>query len=237
MYLDFNYKIITLGILVFISSNCAPVASDMQSAKLLGKGGLDITLNRGNLEYKGTFESEIGSGEYEEFNHVQENYGVLVGFGLTDKIDLRARIENISINNNILDFPDFRLISFGTKYSIFKDRLSLYVPFGSYKAVDEDDQDGLNLIEPTILFTKTIQDNFEINPSAKIIIPFDDMMVAIEDIGMAFNLGFGLHPKGSIKKFELTKAILRAEYGLYVQDLGAESYPSHITLGVTYKIK
>ena len=69
---DFNYKIVTLGILVFISSNCAPVASDMQSAKLLGKGGLDITLNRGNLEYKGTFESEIGSGEYEEFNHVQE---------------------------------------------------------------------------------------------------------------------------------------------------------------------
>ena len=237
MYLDFNYKLVILSILVFISSNCAPVASDMHSAKLLGKGGLDITLNRGNLEYKGTLESEIGSGEYEEFNHVQENYGVLVGFGLTNKIDLRARIENISINNNILDFPDFRLISFGTKYSIFKDRLSLYVPFSTYKIVDDNDEDDRNLIEPTILFTKTIQDNFEINPSAKIIIPFDDMMVAIEDIGMAFNLGFGLHPKGSIKKFELTKAILRAEYGLYVQDLGAESYPSHITLGVTFKIK
>ena len=103
--------------------------------------------------------------------------------------------------------------------------------------VDDNDEDGLNLIEPTILFSKTIQDNFEINPSAKIIIPFDDMMVASEDIGMAFNLGFGLHPKGSIKKFELSKAILRVEYGLYIPVLGVESYPSHITLGVTFKIK
>ena len=84
----------------------------------------------------------------------KKNYGVLVGFGLTDKIDLRARIENISINNNILDFPDFRLISFGTKYSIFKDRLSLYVPFSTYKIVDDNDEDDRNLIEPTILFTK-----------------------------------------------------------------------------------
>ena len=53
----------------------APVASDMQSAKLLGKGGLDI-INR--IEYKGTFESEIGSA-YEEYKTG------LVGFGLTDK--------------------------------------------------------------------------------------------------------------------------------------------------------
>ncbi len=236
MYLNFNHKIVILSILVFISSNCAPVTSDMQSAKLLGRGGLDITLNRGNLDYKGTFESEIDSEENEEFNSVQENYGVLVGFGLTDKIDLRARIENIDINNNIAEGRDFRLISFGTKYSILKDRLSLYVPFSTYNTGDENEGDDLNLIEPTILFTKTIQNNFEINPSAKIIIPIDEM-AENEDTGMAFNLGFGFYPKGSIKKFELSKAILRAEYGLYIPSLDAESYYSHTTLGVTFKIK
>ena len=147
VYLNFNHKIVILSILVFISSNCAPVTSDMQSAKLLGRGGLDITFNRGNLDYKGTFESEIDSEENEEFNSVQENYGVLVGFGLTDKIDLRARIENIDINNNIAEGRDFRLISFGTKYSILKDRLSLYVPFSTYNTGDENegthlDRDG-----------------------------------------------------------------------------------------------
>ena len=120
LYLDFNYKLFILSILIFISSNCAPLASDMQNAKLLGKGGLGITLNRGNLEYKGTFESEIGSGENEEFNNVHENYEFNVGFGLTHKRDLIARIENISINNNILDFPDFRLISFGTAIVFLK---------------------------------------------------------------------------------------------------------------------
>ena len=65
-----NYKIYILSIMFLISMNCAPITSDMQSAKTAGQGGIEITMNVGSLEMDSDDEMVESEGS------VQDNFGV-----------------------------------------------------------------------------------------------------------------------------------------------------------------
>ena len=218
-----------LVIILFISSNCAPITSDMQSAKLTGKGGIELTLDKGSLDY----ESE-GDGELSD---IQDNFGLLFAYGLSEKLDIRGRYEGIKINDleGSGDEPlEFSLMRVGLKYGILKNKLALYLPYSIY--YNSEGESGPKTLEPTLFYTKTIKDAFELSPSAKVILPMDDEMN--DDLGLAFNLGFGLNPGRLLKKVEFEKAVLRAEWGIYLPtDSEGTAWYSHSTIGLSYKIK
>ena len=54
----------------------------------------------------------------------------------------------------------------------------------------------------------------------------------------AINLGLGVNPGSLLKKVEFERAMLRAEYGLYLPiDSEGDAWFSHTTFGLTYRIK
>ena len=111
-------------ILLLILFNCAPITSDMHSAKTIGKGGIEITLNSGTLDYEDA-ESSI--------SEMQDNLGAHVALG--EKLDIRGRFETLQING-VEDLgetiEDVTLFSLGLKYGLFKDKFAIFLPYDIY---------------------------------------------------------------------------------------------------------
>ena len=223
---SFSLFIVTL----LVSFNCAPITSDMQSAKSIGKGGIELTLNTGSLDYDDSDGNSMSG--------VQDNFGAHIAYGLGDKFDVRGRFENINVSDlNGLDESgegvDITLFSIGIKYGIFKDKLALYLPYDIYYS---DGESGPETLAPTLIYTKTLKEAFEVNPSAKWIMPMNEETDS--DPGLAINLGLGVNPGSLLKKVEFERAMLRAEYGLYLPiDSEGDAWFSHTTFGLTYRIK
>ena len=107
-----------LVIVLFILSNCAPVTSDMQSAKLTGKGGMELTIDKGTLDY---------DSDENQISEIQDNLGLLFAYGLSEKFDLRGRYESINLNNIDNDGDEitkYSLMRLGLKHGIITKRLS-----------------------------------------------------------------------------------------------------------------
>ena len=224
MKIKINDKIYILSIILLIATNCAPITSDMQSAKTAGQGGIEITMNVGSLEMDSDDEMVETEGS------VQDNLGGSFAYGITDNIDVRARFENIeipSIEGAEGEMPSYSLMSFGIKYGILEDRLAFYLPYSSYNT-DEEGADPANLIAPTLLYTATMGDAFELTPSVKYLVPLGDI-AEDNDPGLAYNLGFGYQLFG--------KFTLRGEWGQYIPGGDDGTTFSQTSFGLTYKLK
>ena len=220
-----NDKIYVLSMILLISMNCAPITSDMQSAKTAGQGGIEISLSSGNVSMDS--ESSDDDIEMQVDGEVQSNSGGSFAYGITDNIDLRARYENIEITAMPSEVS-FSMLSFGLKYGILEDKLALYVPYTMYNS-DDDSTDAAKVISPALLYTSIFKEKYEITPSIKYILPVGDT-ADDNDPGLAYNLGFGYHITD--------KFTFRGEWGQYIpSDSEDNSTYSQTTFGLTYKIK
>ena len=140
--------------MVFVSFSCAPVFSDLQSAKLVGKGNFETTPNF-------TTTSWTANGETD---HIQNHFGFQLGYGLSNRVDLRARYEFIGGDKDVADVK-LNVFGIGPKISLLKDRIAAYVPIGFAFGGDVEGIDEIEL-QPTLLFTIPVGENVEINPSA-----------------------------------------------------------------------
>jgi len=198
--------IFVLSILVTILSySCAPVFSDLQSAKLVGKGNFETTPN-----FTTTSFSDEG-----ETDHVQNHFGVQFGYGLSNRIDLKARYEYIAIPNED-ETLKANIFGIGPKISLLKDRIAAYVPVGFAVGGDVDGIDEFE-IQPTLLFTVPVGKYLEINPSVKGIIG--------EEFYCAFNLGLGLSTN-------LNRYVIRPEYGILLNP-GESGMVGQFSIGTT----
>ena len=175
--------IFSMIFVLILSCSCAPVFSDLQSAKLVGKGNFEATPNF-------TTTSLTADGETD---HIQNHFGFQLGYGLSNRIDLRVRYEYISIED-----VNANVFGIGPKVSLLKDRIAAYVPIGFAFGKDVDGIDEFE-VQPTLLFTLPVGEYVEINPSVKGII-------GSEFYG-AFNLGLGISTN-------LNKYVIRPEYGI-----------------------
>ena len=153
---------------------CAPVFSDFQSAKLVGRDRVEITPSASTVSVSG-----------EDGGHVQDEYGVQVATGVVDRLDLRARYVRAEGVNGI---------AFGPKLSVVKDKVALSVPVGF--AFGEDVESGKTwAVHPTLLLTGPVNSHLEVNGSLKGLIPLSrdggDTLVA-------FNVGLGV---GDLEKW------------------------------------
>jgi hypothetical protein len=95
---------------------CAPVFSDFQSAKLAGRDRVEVTPSASTVSVSGS-----------DGGHVQDEYGLQVGVGVLDRLDLRARYVRVGGFNGV---GGINAVGFGPKIGLVKDRLALAVPVG-----------------------------------------------------------------------------------------------------------
>jgi hypothetical protein len=192
-----------------IVSACAPVFSDLQSAKLVGKGKVEVTPG---------FSSVSFSGE-EDSGHVQNHAGLQVATGVHDKVDLRVRYERVMVE----DGPGINVLGFGPKVQLLKDHIAAYLPVGF--AFGGDIETGKTwAVHPTLLLSGQVHPNVEVNGSAKYLVPLHEEG---GDNLLAFNVGLGLGPAQG-------RWALRPEFGMLFNP-GEEGHFNQFSIGLSIR--
>jgi hypothetical protein len=193
---------------VLILLNGCYTYSSLQSAKLLVKGKYEITPSYSSISFSNDGESE----------KVSDNFGIQLGLGISDKVNLRFRYEQISP-----DFPginSYSFLSLEPKFSLEKDRVAFSVPFGLFTGSNIEESDAFQ-IHPSLYFTMPVSKNIEINFSPKYLIFLEENT---DDL-VAINAGLGLST-------DLSKWAVRPEIG-YLFNPGEEGHYFSFSLGVS----
>ena len=205
----------TLACTLAFLTGCVAPFSDIQSAKLLGKGNVEVTPSYSSV-------SVTSEGETE---HVQNHLGVQAGFGLLEFMDLRVRYERITGDLDEEESFGVNVIGFGPKFRLAKNWLALYVPVGF--AFGEDIEVGETWqVHPTLLATFPFGKSFELNPSAKVMIPLKKNEL---DTLYAFNLGAAIST-------DVSKWAIRPEVGICTNFEGGHFMHFSIGLSVSSKL-
>lgn len=190
--------------------SCAPVFSDLQSARLVGDG---------NLEFTPSY-SSVSFGNDGESSSVQDHFGIQGGYGISEKVDLRARIEYINVNNADSGGDiNVTVIGIGPKFQLIEDRMAAYIPIGAGFGPNIETSQSWQM-QPTLLFTFPITETIEFNPSAKYLIQFAE---DTENL-VAFNFGLGIGEYG--------RFVIRPEFGL-LYNPGEDGHYSHASIGIS----
>ena len=177
--------------ILFFTNSCAPVFSEMQSARTAGKNQVEGTASF----------SSVGFSEDGESNHIQNHAGFQAAYGLSDAVDLRVRYAAVWLDGDIGEV-NVNILAVGPKFSIIKDRLSGYLPLGFAFGSDVDSDVNTWQFHPTLIGTIPVIEKLEFNPSFKVLLPFESEAT----VATAINLGLGI---------KLTERLtLRPEYGI-----------------------
>ena len=200
--------ILLLSLLTVFISCFAPVFSDLQNAKLLGPGKIEVTPSFSTVSYSSEGES----------GHLQNHFGIQGGVGIFSLMDFRLRYEYINVDTNGGDPFHANILGFGPKFKLIKDVMAFYVPVGFAFSEDIETADTWQ-VHPTLLTTLRLNKYIEFNPSAKILIPFKSEQSTL----VAFNLGIGLSA-------DLDRWAVRPEIG-FLLNPGESGYYWHLSLG------
>lgn len=194
--------------------SCAPLSSDLQSARMVGKKRVEITPGHSTVQF-----AEEKPQQHEKKSS-QESSGRLVGlqvaYGLSDKVDLRLRVEHF-------EYREFtaNVFSIGPKIRLVKDRVALYLPvwFVDFKPVQ---------LQPTVLLTfPLVKNKIEFNPSVKSLLSVGGYDPNT-GIMFACNGGLGISTN-------LAKWALRPEYGV-VYDVREKCRYMNFSIGLTLNL-
>lgn len=200
-------RICTILSIYSFQSCIAPVFSDLQSARLVGKKNVELTPSY----------STVGFNEDGESEGIQNHIGAQMAVGLSDKVDLRVRFEHVWLKNDDEGY-DEQILGLGPKISLVKDRVAAYLPVGAALSDFSTFQ-----FHPTILFTVPVVSNqIDFNPSAKYLISFCEDC----DNFLALNLGMALSN-------DLNKWAFRTEYGFLFTPDESGSY-RQFSFGFSY---
>ena len=193
---------------------CAPVFSEMQSARMLKKGQTELTGHYSAVSLNAEGETE----------KVQNQVGLQLGTGVADNVNLRVRLERISsaIDEEFFDdLPSIYAVGFGPKLGNPGGNVAINLPVGFAFGEDVRTEKSWEF-QPTLLFTVPVTPQFEINPSGKALIPIGNPDL---DVLVAFNLGLGISS-------DLNRWALRPEVG-YLFNPGEDGHYFHWSLGVS----
>lgn len=184
-------------------SSCAPIFSEVQSARMVGKNNFEVTPAFSTVNF--AFE-----GEREE---VQKQFGLHMAYGISDKVDLRVRYENVL-------GQEINVLAIGPKINIVENKVSVYLPIGSYIG------DGMSIemmqFHPTLLLTQPIIDNkIEFTAAPKLLIPFSSGAETL--VALNFNLALS---------DDLNRWAIRPEYG-FLFNPGEEGHYGQFSIAMS----
>ncbi len=183
----------------------APVSNPFESAN---------TLDKGQLEEMGNYSLAILSWEDENnerrTDHSNNNLGLRVGYGLTDRIDLKFRYERLLpvTGDDKLKLNGLNYFTLSPRYSFIPDKLAGGVDLSlyTYKVKETEDtgsySDSEFAISPKFAFTMAPEENLDITVSTKI-----DFFTQGSGTFWHVNLGFGFST-------DISKWSVRPEFGI-----------------------
>jgi hypothetical protein len=205
--------ILTVGSL--LAAGCAPVFSDLQSAKLVGRDRVEVTPAYTYVQHSDTsIESSSppccgGPDDDGESSKLQDEWGLQLATGVHERIDLRARYVYVE---------GIHVLGFGPKLGLVRDKVALHLPVGFAFGEDVDSGESWQ-IHPTLLLTAPVNRHVELNASAKALIPFSD-----GDTLAAFNVGAGFG--------DLDRWAIRPEIG-FMFNPGDSGHYTQFSVGFT----
>ncbi len=190
---------------------CAPVFSELQSARTVGKNRVELLPH-----YTRSFFSADG-----ETDGVQSHLGIQAAYGITDKFDLRLRFEHIWLGD---EDDGTQVIGIGPKLNIVDEIFSGYVSVG--RALGEG-SDNSWIIQPTALVTWPAVDHIlDINLSPKYLLTLG------EDQSDYFAANLGLAVSTNLDRWAV-----RPEYGMcFPLAEGSEGNFGQFSIGFSYTI-
>lgn len=172
-----KYVHVFLFLTFVVSQGCVTIFSEFQSAETLGKGNYEVTPSASIVAYYDEYESE----------RAQNSIGVQYGYGITDKLDLKTRLEIPWVSDEIAPFGDIFVFGFGPKFGIVEKRFSIYTPVGFAFGNEIETSETIEF-HPTALYSIPVSEHFEINTSGKFILP----ITTDNDPFYAINIGLGI---------------------------------------------
>ena len=170
---------------LLLSSCFAPLNSVYDNAKLLKKGDIATGISYSRY-YGNTLEPDEDFDLH--FENLNNNFGLSLGYGLSDKINLNCRYEsfNLKWNSKFFDDPvpgNLDYFEIGCKVKLKEDKMALAVPVGFYIFEGE----SVTVIDPMLLLTVSKNNKFEVNLIPKMHIFFLDKFSMAP--GVSFNVG------------------------------------------------
>ncbi|MFC1887931.1 hypothetical protein ACFLYK_03890 [Candidatus Cloacimonadota bacterium] len=183
--------------------------SNFQSAKLLVKGKYEITPSYSSVSFANDGQSQ----------EMSDNFGVQLGYGLSDNVNVRFRFENIAPEYD--GISSYNFVAIEPKFSLIKDRSAFSLPIGFFTGSDVDDSETIQ-IHPTVHLTFPLSENFDLNFAPKFLIFLDE---DADDGLIALNAGLGFSTYSN-------KIVIRPEIG-YLWDPGEEGHFFSWGLGIS----
>ena len=200
------FFVISILLVSFSLQNCAPVFSELQGARTVGKDNVELTPSYSSV----SFADEDGS------EKVQNEVGIQVALGVSPRVDIRARYEYVWIPD---DGGNVSAIGIGPKFSLVKDKLAISLPIG--RALGEGTSESWEFL-PTVLFSLPIKkDILDLNVSPKYIIQFCEECESF----LAINAGFSISSN-------LNEWAIRPEFGL-LYNPGESGHYAQFSIGVS----
>jgi hypothetical protein len=183
----------------------APVNSTFESARLLERGEIDVQASISNYSGQDFLN--------EENVNLNNNAGFAIGYGFSDRFNMKLRYERIKTNFAIEVFGvefmlnNYDYLELGTKVKLYKDIMSFSMPLFVYLIEDET----LFGVDPRFFLTTRVNENFEVTVTPKAHIFFTDEVT----VWPAMSIGFGISKN-------LKKWAIRPEFG----------YDGYLTVGL-----
>lgn len=172
----YNVSFLSLAfLLILFAPSCAPVFSDLQSARTVGKGQHEITPGFSSVNYS----------EDNESAGVQNELSLNYAYGINDQIDIRLRYFYVWLRGDDANFGEgVHVVGIGPKISIVENQVAVFLPIG--RAFGQDTEDAPWVFSPTLLLTQPIvPDKLDLTLGAKYI----QILEEGNDGLLAFNLG------------------------------------------------
>ncbi len=197
-----------LTLLLILMQSCAPVFSELQSARTVGKNRVDVTPSF----------STVGFTDEGDSDGVQNHIGIQGAYGLHDRVDIRLRYEYIWLKDNDGE-GGYHVLGLGPKVGLYRDYIAFAMPIGT--AIGDDVEDAWQL-HPTALFTWPVyRDVLDVNLASKYLITFCD---GCDDL-IAINLGLAVSR-------DLGLWAIRPEFGILLNP-GESGFYSHFSVGIS----
>lgn len=141
--------VISLGLV-----SCSPVFSDLQSARTVGQGRVEVTPHYTS--------ASVSDGESSE--SIQRHIGLQAAIGITPRFDIRIRYENAWLEG--AGFGDgISILAVGPKVSLLENHIALSVPMG--RALGEGTLESWQIHPTLILSLPAIPDKIDVTLAPK----------------------------------------------------------------------
>jgi len=192
-----------------VSARAQYLFSNLQSASILKPKQVEVTPDFSTVS--------IHSGG--ESMRVWDIFGLQLGIGVADRVELRVRYGYINPKYG----SGVSFVNFGPKIGLWKDKLSLYVPF-EVGFGDTVDVSKTWSAHPTLMASLPVGKTLEINPAVKALIPFQKDAQTL----VALDLGLGIF------LLESKNLVIRPEAGIMFHPGDSGSF-LQFSIGVSYR--